>query len=178
MADKNPAQALNIIQRIEMLGQFIENPAITKAVAQAVPVSMPREVGALGFDTPLWVGLGIVGLWSALDAYYERADLTATECATCHRRCIAERFANYCQDVQQKTLAELEDLRHLYAHNYAGEADEKYFDAKHPRHVLRRNGVILTCGAQFDGRRAQLTLHHLRVYSRTAKNVLERAASD
>jgi phosphate/sulfate permease len=32
------------------------------------------------------------------------------------------------------SLGELEDLRQLYAHNYAGEADDVYFERR--RHVL------------------------------------------
>ena len=56
----------------------------------------------------------------------------------------------------------------MYAHNYAGEADDVYFTR--PRHLLTRNAVAdLTCGAQFDGRRVQLELSHLQFYSSTVK---------
>jgi Pentapeptide repeats (8 copies)/TIR domain len=74
-------------------------------------------------------------------------------------------------------LKELEDLRHLYAHNYAGEADDEYFSPSRPRHVLQRGvPVKLTCGAEFDGRRPSLNLHHLRAYALTVKGILERFA--
>jgi hypothetical protein len=98
---------------------------------------------------------GIVGLWAALDAFYERAGLTNTnKCAICDSRyCIPARFANYCEGDESKVLA-FEDLRHLYAHNYVGEADDKYFERK--RHVLTPDGVKLTCCVQFDGHRANL----------------------
>jgi hypothetical protein len=157
-----------------MMCDFIEHPAIKNAVEQAVPVSMPRLPGALGFDIALWVGLGTVGLWAALDAFAERAGLTQSQCPTCkRRRCISTRFAPYTQVNEGQSLSELEDLRHLYAHNYAGEADAEYY--LHKRHVLVGDVTTeLTCGAQFDGRRLSLNLLHLRNYATTAQNVLER----
>jgi len=120
------------------------------------------------------VGLGTVGLWAALDGFAERAALPASSCPICGgRSCIPARFANHVQGSEGRSLEELEDLRHLYAHNYAGEADDVYFTR--PRHLLTRNAVAdLTCGAQFDGRRVQLELSHLQFYSSTVKSVLER----
>jgi hypothetical protein len=174
MASLNPAQAISVAQRVEQLCDFFGHSAVQKAL-EGIPVSMPPDFGSLGFDRALWVGLGIVGLWAALDAFYERAGLIATKCAVCKRkRCIRARFANYWEGDECQALAELEDLRHLYAHNYAGEADDRYFGQKHPRHVLTRDGVALTCGAQFDGHRADLDLSDLRYYSRTVQTMLGR----
>ena len=173
MADRNPARALDVVRRVEMMCDFIEHPAIKAAVQQAVPVSMPRLPGALGFDVTLWVGLGMVGLWAALDGFSERAALSNPKCVTCGNWCMPERFANYTQGSEGQTLEELEDFRHLYAHNYAGEADDEYFGRK--RHVLKSDVPMqLTCGAQFDGQRLQLDLPHLRMYSRTVQSVLQR----
>lgn len=73
MADRNPARALSVVGRVEMMCDFIEHPEIKTAVEQAVPVPMPRAPGALGFDIPLWVGLGTVGLWAALDGFSVKA---------------------------------------------------------------------------------------------------------
>jgi hypothetical protein len=177
MTDRNPRRALDVVRRVEMMCDFIENPAIRTAVEQAVPVTMPRAPGALGFDIPLWVGLGTVGLWAALDGFSERAALPNPLCATCGRPCIPARFAAHTHGEEGVSLAELEDLRHLYAHNYAGEADDEYFGTTTPRkrHVLARNTIVpLTCGAQFDGRRVQLDLPHLRAYAHTVQNVLQR----
>jgi hypothetical protein len=172
MADKSPAR--NVVQRIAMMCEFMGHPAIKTAVEQAVPVTVPPAPGALGFDIPLWVGLGMVGLWAALDGFADRAGLKKTECTTCGSKvCIATRFACYTQENEGQSLKELEDLRHLYAHNYAGEADDEYFGRN--RHVLGRGvATPLTCGTIFDGRRASLDLPHLRLYSRTVQNVLER----
>jgi hypothetical protein len=97
MASLNPAQAISVAQRVEQLCDFFGHSAVQKAL-EDIPVSMPPDFGSLGFDRALWVGLGIVGLWAALDAFYERAGLIATKCAVCKRkRCIRARFANYCE---------------------------------------------------------------------------------
>jgi hypothetical protein len=67
----------------------------------------------------------------------------------------------------------MEDLRHLYAHNYAGDADDEYFGR--PRHILARGAAVqLTCGAEFDGWRIRLDLPHLRAYAHTVQTVLGR----
>ena len=87
------------------------------------------------------------------------------------------RFAPHTRGTEGLGLGELEDLRHLYAHNYAGEADNEYFGTAAPRrrHVLARGTVVqLTCGGQFDGRRIQLDLPHLRAYANTVRTVLQR----
>src|SRR5947209_14097115 len=143
MADENPGRALGMVRRVEQMCEFIEHPAIKAAAAGATPVTMPREVGALGFDIPFWAGLGTVSLWAALDAFSERAGLGGgATCGTCKsRNCIVARFSRV-QGTDRASLGELEDLRHLYAHNYAGEADDKYFGQK-PRHVLAPDGVKL-----------------------------------
>jgi hypothetical protein len=67
--DTSTARALYIVKRVVMMCDFFDTPAIKNAIEQNVPVSMPREPGALGFDIPLWVGLGTVGLWAAFDAF-------------------------------------------------------------------------------------------------------------
>jgi hypothetical protein len=173
MADTSAARALAVVQRVVMMCDFIDHPDIKTAVDRAVPVTMPRTPGALGFDITLWVGLGTVGLWAALDGFAERAALKQPKCTTCKTRCIPIRFACYTQGNEGQSLKELEDLRHLYAHNYAGEADDKYFGRT--RHVLYCGvATQLTCGAEFDGRRPQLDLSHLRMYSRTVQSVLTR----
>jgi hypothetical protein len=113
MTDTNPARALNVVQRMVMMCAFFDHTAIKTAVEQAVPVTMPRAPGALGFDIPLWVGLGMVGLWAALDGFADRAGLKKPTCTTCRMRCIPTRFASYTQGNESQSLKELEDLRHL-----------------------------------------------------------------
>ena len=178
MADRDPARALDVVRRVEMMCGFIENPAVQTAVQQAVPVTMPFAPGALGFDIPLWVGLGTVGLWAALDGFAERAALADPTCATCGRHCVPAKYGAHVHGNEGPSLAELEDLRHLYAHNYAGEADDEYFGPQadpRRRHVLAR-GVPsqLTSGGQFDGRRVQLDLPHLRAYAQSVRGLLQR----
>jgi hypothetical protein len=173
MADINPARAIDVVTRVVRMCDFIEHPAIKTAAAGAAPVPIPPDVGALGFDIRHWVGLGIVGLWAALDEFSLRAALSRPRCATCGRKCVPARFASYAQGDEGRTLEELDDLRHLYAH-YTGEADAAYFDPERQRHVLAPDiGVLLTCGVEF-GRQTQLGLADLRFYSSTVKSVLER----
>ena len=173
-SDSNPARAINVVRRVAMLCDFIEHPGIKSVYDGGQPVSMPPLPGTLGFDVPLWVGLGMVGLWAALDGFAERAALPVPGCPICgSRSCISARFADHVQGSEGRSIAELEDLRHLYAHNYAGEADDVYFERK--RHILAPGTAVpLTCGAQFDGRQARLDLSHLRMYSITVQSMLER----
>jgi hypothetical protein len=170
--DRTRAQALHQVQRIAQLCDFINHPA-TDAALDHVPVTMPRAVGALGFDVGLWVGLGIVGLWAALDAFAERADPVPTKgCPLCNRgSCIAHRLAKYAP-AEAASLSELDDLRHLYAHNFAGQADDHYL--KRQRHVLRPgNRGLLSCGAPFDEGHVSLDLSHLRSYANAVQRVLQ-----
>jgi hypothetical protein len=150
---------------------IIEDPIIAERL---VPASMPQTVGSL-VDISVWVGLGSVGLWAALDAFADRAGLNGPQCPICKRKsCIAARYQGKLGQ-RLKDLEELDDIRNLYAHN-AGQIDDKYFDfdPDHPRHVLLRGcPTQLTCGAQFTGSRLSLNLFHLRRYSCMVRGVLE-----
>ncbi len=150
------------LSRVVEMCNFIEHPAIQEAVTTKMvpPGSMPSDVNSV-LKISNWVGLGMVGLWAALDAFAERAGLKGR---------YPTRFR--CQGTEEQSLNELEDIRHLYAHNYAGEADAKYF--KRTRLVLSATPMKLTCGAQFDGRRLSLNLTDLRWYADTVRTVLER----
>jgi len=69
-----------------------------------------------------------IGLWAALDAFHERAALSSTHCPVCKtKNCIRSRFEAKSSSADLTNLGELDDLRHLHAHNYAGEADDKFF---------------------------------------------------
>jgi hypothetical protein len=179
MADKN--SALSMVACVEQMPSFIEHPVLNKALDD-IPISMLRAVGSLGLDTPLWAGLGLVGLWAALDAFAERESLPKSKCPTCCAwGCIWHRYTDWAKQnnctaqIPTTDLEELEDLRHLYAHNYAGDADAKYFSfVRGRRHILKEGSyIILTSGAIFNGRKLQIELHHLRTYADTAKNVLK-----
>jgi hypothetical protein len=81
------------------------------------------------------------------------------------------------QGNEEQSLKELDDIRHLYAHNYAGEADDEYFNfsKQRRRRVLKPDTPTrLTCDAQFDGHSLSLDLRHLRYYAETVQTVLER----
>ena len=122
--------ALSQIARVDQLCDFLAHPEIEQAIHRGAPVTVPHDIGALGFDAPLWIGLGTVGLWSALDAYADRSSFPKTECSRCKRRgCVSGRLSatGKLSVPQELALAELEDIRHLFAHNYAGQADAIYF---------------------------------------------------
>ena len=172
----NVSLALSQVDRIASLCNFLDHPGMKAAVDQSVPVTMPHDVGSLGFDNPLWIGLGIVGLWSALDAFAERAAFTTTKtkCTKCGKNCFPSRLTSTGKlDVADgRAVEELEDLRNLFAHNYAGRADAAYFKAK-KRHVLdSRVSVSLSSGAMFDGEYISLSSAHLRHYADQSRGII------
>jgi hypothetical protein len=169
----NVSLGLSQVDRIASLCDFLDHPGMKTAVDNSVPVSMPHEVGSLGFDTPLWVGLGMVGLWSALDAFAERAGIQKTNCKACGRNCLSSRLLSTSKlnAAHEQPLNELEDVRHLFAHNYAGRADAEYF--KKNRHELKSGvSVSLSSGAKFDGASISLTVAHLRYYAGQAREII------
>jgi hypothetical protein len=167
--------AINQVQRIEGLCNFLEHPVIKETVEKNVPVTMPRDVGAFGFDTPIWIGLGIVGIWAALDAYAERHLSRANKCSVCGRRCLGARYVSIRHLIPgavAQALDELDDLRNLFAHNFAGDVDAEYLST--PRHILRPNApIILSSGAHFSGTHVDLKVQHLRYYCACARKVFE-----
>jgi len=118
MADENPGRALGMVRRVEQMCDFIEHPAIKAAAAGATPVTMPPEVGALGFDIPFWAGFGTVGLWAALDAFSERAGLGGGTCDTCKRNCSLRPSLPVAGPVCRQSISDswLGNLRECLAH--------------------------------------------------------------
>lgn len=140
---------LSQISRIAQLCDFLGSRAMKNMIAKNVPVCMPPAPGALGFDPELWLGLGLVGIWAALDAFAERIDLTG-RCDICDSRsCVAARFGPS-STPSIVELGELEDVRHLFAHNFTGIADAEYFSRT--RHVPKRGiPFTLLSGSEFEG---------------------------
>ena len=76
--------------------------------------------------------------------------------------------------VDERALKEIEDVRHLFAHNYAGCADAVYFKKK-KRHVLDSGvSVSLLSGAMFDGANISLTAAHLRYYAGQSREIIRK----
>ena len=160
------------VARITGLCNFLDHPAMQAALDQ-IPVTMPRDVGAFGFETRLWVGLGMVGLWSALDAFAERVPLHGSKCAVCGHKCLSSRLASTgkIDPTFQAPLNELEDVRNLFAHNFAGQADALYFNRA--RHVLNSAAPsTFSSGATFDGVNLSFLSNHLRYYAERSHEVL------
>jgi len=162
------------VHRVALLSDFLEHPALSTAATSASPVTMPPTLGSMGFDVPLWLGFGVVGLWAALDSYLERTLRSSSKCSKCHRPgCLVGRLLGTGKlAVPSKPLEELEDLRHLYAHNFAGTTDPQYFTR--PRHVLATpTPATLSCGAQYNGSQVALAPSHLRFYADRARETLQ-----
>jgi hypothetical protein len=161
--------AVSQVERIAKLCDFLAHPGLKAGIQSSVPVSMPQSEGSVGFDAPLWVGLGIVGLWSALDAFAERT------LPPSNKSFLSRLASTDTLDVaDRRTLEEMDDLRNLFAHNYAGRADSTYFTAK-KRHVLAQGvGVSLSSGARFDGESISLGPAHLRHYADRVLEIIEK----
>ena len=165
------------VNRIEYLCDFIDT--IKDDALGRIPPTMPHHLGSLGFDSSLWAGLGMVGLWATLDTFANRAEIPKkNKCPICGSgNCVAERFRPKVTAADVKGLQELEDIRHLYAHNYAANPDEEYFNFNRSRHVFERGKpTTLNCGAVFNGTEVRLDLSHLRSYCALTRSVLEAAS--
>jgi hypothetical protein len=79
----------------------------------------------------------------------------------CERKCILAQFRPYAEDNEEAILAELDDFRHLYAHNFAGRLDAAYFINKKRQVLASDTPRQLTCGAQFNGQQLLLDISHL-----------------
>jgi hypothetical protein len=174
IGDTSPAQALDAVEYVLEMCDVFRDPVLQVVTREGSWVPVPTahpEIHLSGI--PVWVGFGTVALWAALDAFAERAELAKSKCPICDRYCIWRRFSGHARDSEGQSLKELEDLRHLYAHNYAGDADAQYF--RRPRHILQSSvPKQLSCGAQFDGQRAWIDLMHLRWYACMVQRVLAR----
>jgi hypothetical protein len=159
-----------------LLGQQVAVLGMGRSVRQNVPPSIAQpeqiEVGnpleLRGLHTEAWHGLGIVGLWAAIDAYCERVS---------HKGAIVAMLDSKLSAVLPADLlaicAELDDLRNLYAHNFAGHADAKYFDRK--RYALAPGQALdLASGAKFDGttNTVHVDINHLEFYCERARDIL------
>ena len=92
----------------------------------------------------------------------------------CERKCILARFRPYAEDNEEAILAELDDFRHLYVHNFAGRLDAAYFINKKRQVLASDTPRQLTCGAQFNGQQLLLDISHLKLYATAVRNMLER----
>ena len=131
------------------------------------PVTMPPDaVRAAGLDPDIWHGLGVVGLWAALDAFAARCSPSTSW---------ADWRTRLPQDLAD-AVCELEDMRNLYAHNFGGVADDVYFSPKFKRYMFKQGVPHLLSsgtGSSFDGQRLTLALADLRFYIEKVSAILE-----
>ena len=129
-------------------------------------------VRAAGLNRDIWHGLGIVGLWAALDAFRERRHPQAPG----GKRRVGWLTSHLPQDLAA-AVRELEDIRHLYAHNFGGVADDKYFRAgpQYKRYVFKQDcshRLSSDTGSSFDGKCLTLALDDLRFYISQVEAIL------
>jgi hypothetical protein len=120
------------------------------------PVTLPPDpVRAAGLDPEIWHGLGIVGLWAAIDAFRER-----------------RKRKGPLPNNLGRIWKELDDMRHLYAHNFAGVADATYFKKRQRNYFQSGIPYNLASGNIFDGHKLILTLDDLKFYIKGARDIL------
>lgn len=163
MASSDSSDYGNAINQLATLESF----ANVEDNLKEPPVCLPQDrMRAAGIDPDLWYGLGIVGVWAAIDAFGERKTGKDGQ---------LQRFKNDVAAGQAKILSELDDLRSLFAHNFAGVADHKYLT--HCRRSCLKLGqpYRLSCGYQFNGKedeRIKLALSDLKYYISQAREIL------
>jgi hypothetical protein len=146
----------------------LESFANVESSLKDPPVCMPQDrIRAAGIDPDLWYGLGIVGVWAAIDTFGERTGLRGGS--------LTQRFEARVAASQHAVLSELDDLRNLFAHNFGGVADRTYL-ADRRRLCLKENQpYVLSCGYRFNGvanERITLTLDHFRYYVSQTRSIL------
>ena len=86
-----------------------------------------------------------------------------------------QRFKNHVAAGQGKILSELDDLRSLFAHNFAGVADRKYLTHSRRSCLKLSQRYRLSCGYQFNGQEDEcikLALSDLKYYISQARKIL------
>jgi hypothetical protein len=132
-------------------------------------VELGNPLETRGLYTEAWHGLGVVGLWAAIDAYCERVGHKVSEVQHVLSGIIPENLP----DDLFTVWGEMDDLRHLYAHNFAGRADDVYFKRK--RHTLAAGeSQTLKSGTKSDGttNTVHIAVDQLRFYCGRARDVL------
>jgi hypothetical protein len=132
------------------------------------PVTMPQgRLAAAGADPALWYGLGIVGVWAVMDAFADRKGEPKGN--------LSQRFGDKGDATRSAVLDELDDLRNLFAHNFAGVADHRYVSDRRRLRLKSSTGYVLSCGLHFSGltdERVRLTLSHFLHYIEHARAIL------
>jgi hypothetical protein len=154
-------QQMDLLERICTFGANLPLP----------PVSVPQDpVGASGLDVAIFLGLGVVGVWAAVDAYRARKKITPNVET-------ALRNLGPPGTALLDAWIEIEDLRDLHAHNFAGEADATFFGVSRAHGLGRRSfhqaqPSVLLSGAAFDGERVLLRVDHLNWYISQGRAIL------
>jgi hypothetical protein len=156
------------------------HPAYQSMSHQAIPGIPPPEISGPDplqrrtLDPDIWHGLGIVGVWAAIDAFRERKNRSSSSevhnALTAHAPHLLDTWGDVC------------DLRHLFAHKFAGQADDYYWYYDGPGHASPRPHyhfsqgatVSLTSrtGTQFQHDSIRLTIKDLEFYVEQGRAIL------
>jgi hypothetical protein len=149
-------QQLDLIDRVASFADNLPPPPVT---------SPPDPLRAAGLEPDIMYGLGVVGVFAAIDAYCERAP-----------KGTRRKLGGIADAADWR---EISDMRDLFAHNFAGSADHHYFwDTRdvepRPRTRVISEGLASTlrCGARFDGTRVVLGQGHLHYYVQSGYRIL------
>lgn len=154
------SQALKQLDQIESFCDFCDRLPLP-------PVTLPPDpVRAAGLDPDIWHGLGIVALWAAIDAFVERKLPPGIS------RPPVNGLSCYLPPNLDLIAKELDDMRHLYAHNFAGVADTTYFE-RHRNCFQASTPYSLSSGNRFDGHQLTLTLSDLKHYIQHTRDILK-----
>ena len=133
----------------------------------APPLTMPQDpLRAAGIEPELIYGLCVVGLWAAMDAFLERVGYGG--------RTLPERLSERVTPDLVAASKEIEDIRHLYAHNFGGLADDNYFSNRRRYFLKSARSMTLASGADFDGRHLHIEAGNFSWYVQQARAIVER----
>lgn len=141
-------------------------------------ISRPDPLLRRTLDPVIWHGLGIVGVWASIDAFRERKNQPSSPAFPGVVTDTLAVTAPYLVDI----WGDLYDLRHLFAHKFAGQADHYYWFYDGPTRTKPRphhrfsEGVTVPLtsgtGTQFDHDRVCLTIQDLDFYVREGRTIL------
>jgi hypothetical protein len=159
----------------------------TQSTLLGVPppeISRPDPLQRRTLDPDIWHGLGIVGVWAAIDAFCERKNHSPSPAFPGVVHDTLARKAPHVVDI----WGDISDLRHLFAHKFAGQADDFYWFRDGPRrknprpHCRFSQGATVSLtsktGTQFVNDAVRLTIQDLEFYIRQGEDILKTLNSE
>jgi hypothetical protein len=157
--DQYRDQALKQIDDLDRVANLVN-------VLKPPPLTMPQDtIRSAGLEPGLIHGLCIVGLWAAIDAFLERVGHGG--------RSLPERLSERVSSELVSASKEIEDIRHLYAHNFGGLVDDRYLTSRRRYVLISRRPLVLSSGATYDGRHLRIDATHFLWYVAQSRAIVE-----